>query len=185
MITWRLHPILIMGPKLLLRPATEVDSSFIISIRSQHTEAGHISRGSENITEQVNWMKSYKLREQRQEEYYFIIEDHFGTQIGTVRIYDFLNGIFNWGSWILSNNKPQKAALESTLLSMGFAFRVLKFDAGIVSVHPRNSKALGFYRRLEMQEITENEKEIKFLYSKAKFESDLSNLQPILEGNDK
>lgn len=185
MITWNRNPILITGPNLLLRLATEDDSSFIISLRSQHTNDGYISRGSETITEQFNWIKEYKLREQRHQEYYFIIENHNGAKIGTVRIYDFSDGIFNWGSWILSSNKPQKAALESTLLSMGFAFRALHFDAAIVSVHPRNSKALSFYRRLEMHEIMERKKEIIFLYSKSKFESNLANLQTILGSNGK
>lgn len=161
--------ILAAGPNLRLRLVEFEDSSYITSLRIPHTGNNFISKGSSSIPQQCKWITDYKIREANQAEYYFIVENYHKERIGTVRLYNFSHGLFHWGSWILGPNKPSKAALESLILSMGFAFEALSFDTGIVSVHPLNTKAISIYKRFKMFELGALNKQILFLYSKKQY----------------
>ena len=51
-----------------------------------------------------------------------------------MRLYDFDAESFTWGSWILDESKPQKAAIESVVLSIGLGFELLQQDLTKVDV---------------------------------------------------
>ena len=57
-----------------------------------------------------------------------MIERKDGTRCGLVRLYDFDVESFTWGSWILDESKPRKAALESAVLSLAIGFELFQRD---------------------------------------------------------
>lgn len=108
----------IRGKTLVLRNAVVADAAFILSLRTNPQKTRHLSKVSDDLDAQVAWLISY---EERDAEAYFIIEDVHGVPLGTVRIYDAQGYSFCWGSWILLENAPSSAAIESALMVYAYA----------------------------------------------------------------
>ena len=89
-----------------------------------------------------------------------------------MRLYDIEADSFTWGSWILDENKPSKAALESAVLSFGVGFEVLQRNLAKVDVRVDNAHATAFYRRLGMTETHRTAQDIYFYYPRARFAAD-------------
>jgi RimJ/RimL family protein N-acetyltransferase len=104
------------------------------------------------VDDQRTWIEDYKSREAQGQEFYYMIERKDGTRCGLVRLYDIEAKSFTWGSWILDEHKPRKAALESAVLSFGIGFDALGVQLANVDVRVANEHAAAFYRRLGMEE---------------------------------
>ena len=124
----------------------------------------HLSEVRGTVEDQRRWIENYKAREAKGTELYYIIERLDGTRCGTVRLYDIMENEFTWGSWILDHNKPQKAALESAVLSFGIGFGQLQRQVALIDVRTDNERALKFYRRLGMQEVDHDDQDTYFTY---------------------
>lgn len=145
------------------------DAPFICALRSNESFNKHLSKTNDSIIEQEKWIESYKEREDKQQEYYFIIKRNSDDkEIGTVRLYDFKNDIksFCWGSWILNEDKIPSAALESALLVYKIAFTELGFEKSHFDVRKNNVKVINFHKKLGAQVVSENEIDFFFIYTK-------------------
>ena len=107
------------GPNLILRLIEPEDAAYVHSLRNNPAYNTHLSTVTGTVDDQRTWIKDYKSREAHGQEYYYVIERKDGTRCGLVRLYDIEAASFTWGSWILDENKPRKAALESAILSFG------------------------------------------------------------------
>ena len=67
-----------IGKHINLRLVEIKDAEFILNLRLKKGE--FLSTTNPNLTEQENWIKSYKKREELKEEYYFIIENKNGLR---------------------------------------------------------------------------------------------------------
>lgn len=172
----------IAGPNLVLRLIRPDDADYVHGLRIDPAYNAHLSEVRGTVDDQRRWIETYKAREGAGAEYYYIIERHDGTRCGTVRLYDIDSDSFTWGSWILDQNKPRKAALESAVLSFGAGFGGLGRDLAKVDVRLRNSHAEAFYRRLCLVEMHRTEQDIFFIYPRARFEADRAGYFAILEG---
>jgi RimJ/RimL family protein N-acetyltransferase len=167
------HPALssIDGIQLSLRLVQPEDAPYIHGLRTDSTYNGHLSTVTGTVEDQRSWIEAYKTREAVGAEYYFVIERKDGVRCGVVRLYDITGDQFTWGSWILDQNKPRKAALESAVLSFGVGFNTLGIHTANVDVRVENTHAEAFYRRLGMTEVRRTEQEIFFVYSRAQFDA--------------
>ena len=118
------------------------------------------------LNKQVAWLVSYKAREANGEEYYFIVEDHECTRLGTVRLYDFVGRSFCWGSWIIGKGSPAFAAIESALLVYELAFYQLKFTRSHFDVRKANKRVVEFHKRFGARVIGEDELNCYFHFEK-------------------
>lgn len=146
-----------------------VDAEFICDLRSNEFYNKHLSTTSSRVIDQEKWLESYKLREARNEEYYYIIfRKKDNKRIGTVRLYDFKNDIksFCWGSWILNEDKTPSAALESALLVYKIAFFSLGFERSHFDVRKNNEKVIAFHKKMGAEQISENNDDLFFVYTK-------------------
>lgn len=172
------------GIQLSLRLVQPEDAAYIHGLRTDPTYNGHLSAVIGTVEDQRSWIEAYKTREAAGSEYYFVIERKDGVRCGVVRLYDITGNQFTWGSWILDNNKPRKAALESAVLSFGHGFDNLGLDMAKVDVREKNTHAEAFYRRLGMTEIHRTEQDIYFVYSRAQFIADkLAYMDVLQSGN--
>lgn len=169
------------GPNLHLRLIDRDDAAYVYSLRTDPTLSQHLSAVDGTVQDQRRWIDSYKGREARGEEFYFIIERHDGVPCGTVRIYEISGESFSWGSWILDGNKLRKAALESAMLSFRFGFKHLELNLARIDVRADNHHAIAFYRRFGMAEIRQSNDEINFEYTRAQFEKDWPAYLKLLE----
>lgn len=174
----------INGINLSLRLVQSDDAAFIYELRTAPSYNSHLSAVTGTVADQRTWIETYKSREAVGTEYYFVIERRDGTRCGVVRLYDITGDSFTWGSWILDQNKPRKAALESAVLSFGVGFDTLGLDMANVDVREKNTHAEAFYRRLGMTETHRTEQDIYFVYSRAQFAATkLAHMDVLQSGN--
>lgn len=154
----------IAGRSLDLRLITENDAGYVHALRTDPAFNTHLSKVTGTIADQRQWIDSYKFREIAKEEFYYVIQRKDGQPCGLVRLYDLTPTEFTWGSWMLGKNKPSKAALESAILSFGVGFQALNKTKAHIAVQHSNSRAISFYRRFGMMQVSEDENSLHFVY---------------------
>ena len=122
------------GPNLTLRLIKPNDAAYVHGLRTNPLYNSHLSKVTGTVQDQRAWIEGYKAREAAGQEFYYVIERKDGSRCGLVRLYDFDAESFTWGSWILDESKPQKAAIESVVLSIGLGFELLQQDLTKVDV---------------------------------------------------
>ena len=169
------------GPNLILRLIEPEDAAYVHSLRSSPAYNAHLSTVTGTVDDQRTWIEDYKSREAQKQEFYYVIELKDGTRCGLVRLYDIKAESFTWGSWILDENKPRKAALESAILSFGIGFDVIECAVANVDVRSGNKHATSFYERLGMTETHRKDGQIFFAYPRARFDADKEAYLSVLE----
>lgn len=143
----------VRGKTLSFRDAAEEDAPFILSLRTDKEKSRYLSATPPDLDEQRLWLQEYtKARGQA----YFIIE-YQQVPIGTVRLYDARNSSFCWGSWILVDDAPVQAAIESALMVYAYAIDFLGFTAAHFDVRKANQSVWQFHERFGAQRIAETD----------------------------
>lgn len=170
------------GPNLALRLIEPGDADYVHGLRMDPTYNQHLSEVRGTVEDQRRWIESYKAREAKGHEYYYVIERNDGRRCGVVRLYDIDAESFTWGSWILDHNKPPKAALESAVLSFGIGFDTLGKSKALVDVRRQNERAHAFYLRFGMNQVDADELNIYFTYSRVRYEADRETHLSVVSG---
>lgn len=135
----------VIGKKINFRLAEIDDAKFIVNLR---TSTKNKFLTEVDINDQIEWLCKYKERELKKLEYYFVICTNENEACGVVRIYDFIEDSFCWGSWLLSSTAPLTAGIESALLVYEFAFYFLNFKHCHFDVRVENTKVRAFHERM-------------------------------------
>jgi len=138
------------------------DAEFVLSLRLNPKYNTFLSQVGNDLQSQKEWISLYKKDEELGNQFYFIIERLDGSACGTVRLYDFKDDSFCWGSWILNDNKTKYAALESAFLVYNFGFNKLKFSNCHFDVMKDNQHVIAFHEKLGAERTGEDEKNIYF-----------------------
>lgn len=158
---------LIKGKNIRLRDIELDDASFILQLRLDEDKNRYLHKTSPILANQINYINSYK---QKDNEYYFIIESLNTEKLGTVRIYDVTEDSFCWGSWLVINDAPRTAALESALLIYEFAFYNLGFVKTHFDVRKNNERVIAFHTRMGSKIVSEDELNYYFNFTKEDYE---------------
>ncbi|TLD82324.1 N-acetyltransferase [Helicobacter sp. MIT 05-5293] len=145
----------IIGKHISLRLVGVSDAEFIYTLRSDK-KAKFLTQTSGGIPAQEQWIESYKKRESAGKEYYFIIQSLEGQPFGTIRIYDFQEDSFCWGSWIIQDDAPSYVAIESALCLYVFGFYTLGFKMARFDVRKANVQVVAFHKRFGARIINED-----------------------------
>ena len=145
-----------------LRLVEESDASFILSLRLDEKYNIFLSKVGSDLESQKLWIKEYKNHEANKEQYYFIIERVDGKRCGTVRLYDFRNDSFSWGSWILNEDKTRYSAIESAFLVYRYGFDILGFGRSHFEVMKGNDRVVGFHEKMGAIRVREDDVNIYF-----------------------
>ncbi len=157
------------GKTIRLRLVEVDDAKFVHCLRVDGKYNKHLSQVTGSVEDQRKWIESYKERENKEIEYYFIIERiDDDVLVGTVRLYDFIDEkkSFSWGSWILNEDKTRYSAIESAMLVYEVAFNELGFECCHFEVRKGNEHTIKFHQRFGAKIIGENEVELFFNLSK-------------------
>lgn len=165
------------GKTLVLRNAVVADATFILSLRTNPQRSRHLSKVSDDLDAQIAWLTSY---EERDTEAYFIIEDTHGNPLGTVRIYDAQGESFCLGSWILLENAPPSAAIESALIVYAYALESLGFQSAHFQVQKANERVWRFHERFGAVRTSENEVQYEYRLSNAAIKSSIDRYRRYL-----
>lgn len=147
------------------RFVNETDAGFILELRTNKGKARYISEVDANLEKQEEWIQRYKLREFEKCEYYFVILTACGVPVGLVRLYDFVEESFCWGSWILKDDAPIYAAIESALTVYEIAFNDLGFVKSHFDVRKANLNVVKFHKRFGATIESEDELNYYFIYT--------------------
>lgn len=157
---------IIKGKNTNLRLVEIEDAEFILNLRLDEARNRYISHVEHDVTKQTNWLIAYKKRENTKTEYYFIVENKRHEKFGALRLYDFRDESFCWGSWILKKESPFYIAIESALLVYEFAFFNLGFNKSHFDVRTANERVLAFHKRLGAIVISQDKLNCYFSYTK-------------------
>lgn len=134
------HSYIISDYHTRLRPATLDDAEFIVRLRTAPGVVGNVGDTRADPERQREWLRAY---EQREGDYYFIVETESGVPVGTIGVYDIRDGSGEWGRWIILPGVP--AALPSSILIHRFALEVLKLREVRGTVVESNRHVVSFH----------------------------------------
>jgi RimJ/RimL family protein N-acetyltransferase len=148
----------VCGPNLRFRLATEADAEFILSLRLDPAKNRHLSPVAADVEAQRQY-----IRDQAQSDrfgvtgqLYFIIEAQ-GRPVGTIRLYGVRGTSFSWGSWILTDDAPKSAAVESTCMVYRLGL-FQGFCAAHFEVHKANEKVWQYHERFGARRVGETDR---------------------------
>jgi len=161
---------LVVGKNINLRTVEVDDAEFIYLMRQNISKTKYLSKIEGTISTQKEWIKSYKLKENKKEEFYFIIESKNNEKLGLVRVYDLKQNSFCWGSWLIKENAPKTTAIESALQIYEFGFNELGFEKSHFDVRKGNDRVIAFHKRFGAKVVDENKLDYFFDYTKKDYE---------------
>ena len=157
---------IIIGKNINLRTVEIHDAEFIFSMRQNDFKTKYLSKVTGTIDSQKEWIQNYIQREKDSKEFYFVLESKKDEKLGLVRMYDFQDTSFCWGSWLIKENAPKTTAIESVLQIYEFGFYKLGFSKSHFEVKKGNDKVIDFHKRFGAEIINENEEEYFFNFEK-------------------
>ncbi|WP_228710645.1 GNAT family N-acetyltransferase [Aliarcobacter thereius] len=161
---------IIYGKNINMRTVTTEDAEFIYNMRQNQNKTKYLSKVSGTVESQKEWIKNYKQREENQKEFYFIIESKDEEKLGLVRMYDFKEDSFCWGSWLVKEDSPKSTAIESALQIYEFGFYNLGFKKSHFDVRKGNNKVIAFHQRFGAKIVDEDELDYFFNFEKSDYE---------------
>ena len=161
---------IIYGKNINMRTVTTEDAEFIYNMRQNQNKTKYLSRVTGTVESQKEWIKNYKQREEEKKEFYFVIESKDKRKLGLVRMYDFQDNSFCWGSWLIKEDAPKSTAIESALQIYEFGFYSLGFEKSHFDVRKENDKVIAFHQRFGAKIIDEDELNYFFNFEKSDYE---------------
>ena len=161
---------IIYGKNINMRTVTTEDAEFIYNMRQNQDKTKYLSKVIGTVKSQKEWIKNYKQREEEKKEFYFVIESKDKEKLGLVRMYDFQDESFCWGSWLIKEDAPKTTAIESALQIYEFGFYNLRFEKSHFDVRKGNDKVIAFHQRFGAKIVDEDELDYFFNFEKSDYE---------------
>ncbi|SEO24035.1 Acetyltransferase (GNAT) domain-containing protein [Mucilaginibacter gossypiicola] len=131
---------------LIFRLVEEGDAEFILSLRTDKVHARYLSPTDNDLQKQIDWIREYKKREEKREEFYFLFANEDNEPVGVVRVYDIKDDTYTNGSWIVKPGCDEFISIKSDLFLSEFAATELKNKRCVFDVRKDNKKALRFHK---------------------------------------
>jgi len=153
------HDVVLSGWGCRLRPVTVADAGFIVRVRSQDRAKGNIHVTNVSIADQEAWIRNYL---ERDNEYYWIIEDMYGSPFGTAGLYNYNADVLEaeGGRWVMFPKFPFSVAAPDLLLKK-WVFEGLKLKRLIFHVVATNRKVLHFHELMGARKTFLQEKAVQ------------------------
>ena len=161
---------IIYGKNINMRTVEVEDAEFIYTMRQNQDKTKFLSRVSGSVETQKEWIENYKQREKDKKEFYFVIESKNKEKLGLVRMYDFQDKSFCWGSWLIKEEAPKTTAIESALQIYEFGFYKLGIEKSHFDVRKGNDKVIAFHQRFGAKIVDEDELDYFFNFEKENYE---------------
>lgn len=156
----------VTGKNIDLREITPADAAFVLSLRLDPELNQHLSPTAVDLQQQIAWIEAYK---NRQNEWYFIIENKQQKPVGTIRLYDVVDNSFCWGSWIVLKEARRYASFESAILLYDYAFLTAGFSRSHFDVRKENKGVIKFHLRFGAEIINEDALNYYFNFTKENY----------------
>jgi len=154
---------------LIFRLIEPGDAAFILKLRSDPSLARFISKTSNSLNDQINWINNYKTREAEGKEYYFVTTTLDGQSLGTSRLSELEGDCFELGSWLFSREAPQGASILADIVTKEIGFDMLDFNFCKFNVRKENKSVLKYHLNFSPIIVDENDLDVYFNLSKENF----------------
>ena len=145
------------------RFVTECDASFILELRNNPRLARYIHSTDDDIVKQKEWIKSYKYREEKGLEYYFIyLVDGIPFGVNRLNNINLTDNSCSSGSWLCKQGTDINYAMSTFLIQGEILFEKLKLDKNYFEVDKANKQVLRFEKIRGARFIGEDERSYKF-----------------------
>lgn len=161
---------IIYGKNINMRTVTQNDAEFIFSMRQKQDKIKYLSKITGSVESQKEWIQNYKRREEAKQEFYFVIETKEQEKLGLVRMYDFQDDSFCWGSWLIKDEAPKTTGIESALQIYEFGFNELEFQKSHFDVRKENDKVIAFHKRFGAKIVDADKLNFYFNFKKEVYE---------------
>ncbi|MCS2806194.1 hypothetical protein ACIXT4_02520 [Bacteroides fragilis] len=151
-----------------VRLVKESDAQFIVSLRTNPQLNKYIHFTSNDVIAQVNWIKSYKERERKGIEYYFIYSFR-GVDYGVSRLYNITEKDFTSGSWVFLPTSPVGLSVLSSIIVKEIAYDILGLESDYADIRKNNKSVIKFNMSFQPEIIKEDEENIYLRFDKALF----------------
>ena len=166
---------------LKVRFVEEQDAEFIIKLRTDPILSRFLHATDSDVEKQKEWIRGYKERERRGEDYYFIFfKDN--NPVGLNRIYSIHETTFTTGSWLFSPDSPIECSVAASIMIRELAFEQMGFELedGYDGVHVDNKQVYKFNKMIGLKETgrytNESGEFIRMQLTKADFERNKNKL---------
>lgn len=170
---------------IFLRLVEESDAEFILNLRTNPKLNAYISYTSPNVSDQVKWIKEYKIKELQGLEYYYIAHDQYGNKYGTIRLYNFDENSFELGSWVFMPHSPLGIAAKTHLIGLEIGFNQLNADYCRIIVRKNNIAVVRYIMGFKAVIVYEDDIDYYFNLSKESFYKHKPTMPFFLSGNNK
>ena len=134
------------------------DAEFILSLRNHEKLSRYINPTSAEIEEQFKWLKEYKVREKKGEDFYILcLKADQKTKLGVVRIYNINSDDFEIGSWVFRPGAGPNVAILGDLFTFSLAYEKLHLKTCNISVRKKNKPVLWYTKSFNPTLIREDE----------------------------
>ena len=131
------------------RLVSEKDAKTIVNFRSDPKRTQYMITLDSNIEKQKEWIKEYKIREAKGEDYYFVFHDNHGNPIGLYRIshIDYTKKQAK-GSSLITIRNENFYGLKISIIKNIIAFDILEIEKIYADVHKENRGAIKLMKLL-------------------------------------
>lgn len=139
---------------LFARFVNEEDAEFIIKLRTDPVLSLYLHATDSNVEKQKEWIRGYKERERRGEDYYFIfIKD--AKPVGLNRMYSIHDTTFTTGSWLFDPNAPFECSIAASIIVRELAFEELglTYEDAYDGCHVNNKKVMKFNHMMGLKDV--------------------------------
>jgi len=151
-----------------VRLVTEDDAEFIVRLRTDPKLARYVHVVEKDVWKQRRWIRDYKKREHKGEEYYFIFE-LAGVSYGLNRIYDINGKNFITGSWVFSSSSPVGMAVLAGIITKEIAYELLGLENSFADVRKENKAVLRHNKQFHPVVLSEDDENICLAFDKQEF----------------
>lgn len=148
------------------------DAAFIFDLRQDASIGRYLNKPAPSVSEQARWIETYKAREKRGEDFYFVIM-YEGHRRGLIRLYDIRSqeghDSFSWGSWIIPPPPIPGLASYSALAIYEIGFAGLGFDKSHFDVRKANTKVVGFHVGTGATIVSEDAENFYFIFERERY----------------
>lgn len=153
---------------LTCRLVREEDASFILELRTDSKLSKYVHAVKNDLQGQIDWIREYKQREARGEDYYFIYFSN-DKPIGVNRIYNITESSSTGGSWICRKDASVEESIATSFISTEIE-DTFEIPSGPFNVSKGNNQVLKFHLGMGAEIIDEDEKEYTLIRNKEKYE---------------
>ena len=130
---------------LVARFVEENDAAFILKLRTDENLNKYLNHTDNNVETQKQWIREYKKRERKGEDYYFIFFKD-GEPIGLNRMYSMHDTTFTTGSWLFLPSAPFGCSFLASIMVREVAYETLgmSLEDGYDGCHVDNKQVMKF-----------------------------------------